>query len=213
MAAQLHIIEDTALRGDDCLRAPPSVRQPFDRSETPLSSSTVVDAGAEIAAINKKREKLGIGHEKFAQKAGISFWTWRDLRRGTYKPTPATLKKLQAALVEAPEAKPPRIVKGFHRLVMIEIARTQTVDISALLATDFSVQRPAAEWLAASRLRRMAIYITAVELEVDNAALARALGLSREAVRKARIAVEDLRDADPAIDALLDTIALQVRGD
>ncbi|EKS26705.1 helix-turn-helix domain-containing protein [Afipia felis] len=214
MAAQLHIIDDTALRDDVRLRTRPSVRQPCESpSASPLSSSTVADAAAQIIAINKKREDLGIGHEKFAQKAGISFWTWRDLRRGAFRPTPATLKKLRAALGEVPEAKPPQVVKGFHRLVMIEIARTQQIDIETVLTTDFTVQRPhAPQWLASSRVRLMAIYITAVELEVGNADLARALGVSREAVRKARMKIEDLREADHAVNDLLDRIAGQVRG-
>lgn len=57
----------------------------------------------------------------------------------------------------------------------------------------------------------MAIYLTAVELEIPNAEIGRALGIERQAVKQARDKVHDLRD-DERVDALFDRIAASVMG-
>lgn len=212
MAAQLHIIDDTALR-DDARLARTVLRQPCDAVSVDSASSTVPPKfETSVEKINQARKTAGLSHEEFCRRAKAGTRNWFRLVRGEQKPTPALLKRLNAALGDAQAARPRPVVKAFHRLVMIEIARAQDFDVAVLLATDFSVQRPhVPDWLAASRIQSMALYITAVELEVGNAELARALGVSREAVRKARNKIEDLRD-DAAIDALLNRVAQQVRG-
>ena len=85
-------------------------------------------------------------------------------------------------------------------------------DIPTLLATDFSVQRPFnAQWLAAARIRQMAIYITAVELQVGNADLGRALGLTRANIKYARDEVEQRREDGNDVDQALTAVLLQVK--
>lgn len=166
-----------------------------------------------VHGIDRRRAEIGLTHEAFCQRARISFWTWRDLRRGAFAPTRKMLVRLETALAsEPPPAKPPAVIKSYHRLVMRMLAQALGRDPDAVAGVDLTVQRPQVpDWLEAARINNMAIYLTTVELEVENVAFARALGISREAVRKARARVEDLRD-DPAIDALLTTITQQVRG-
>lgn len=165
-----------------------------------------------IVDIERRRAAAGLSQHQFLQRADVPADTWRDLRRGRRRPLPATLLKLNAALAGArPQAKPPAVIAAFHRLVMLLVAERLALDPTAVLATDFSVQRPQnATWRAASEVRLIAIYITAVELQVENPEIADALGVSREAVRKARNRVEDLRD-DAARDALIEEVAQKVR--
>lgn len=209
MGAQLDIIADTALRDDPRLAPPPLRRQPCPPAPVPSASSTVDPL---IAAIDKKRAERNIPHDQFAQRAGISIWTWRDLRRGSHGPSPTTLRKLNAALEgQVAPPSPPAVIKSYHRLVMRMLAQAKGLDPDAVAAVDLSTQRPQVPaWLEAARINNMAIYLTTVELQVENADFARALGISREAVRKARNKVEDLRD-DPAIDELLTRMRQQVR--
>lgn len=214
MPTQLHIIDDTALR-DDAQLMRTVLRQPCGAAVRADSASSTVRHKFEtsVQKINQARKIAGLSHEEFCRRARAGTRNWFRLVRGEQQPTPALLKRLNAALHDTPPPKPPQVVKGFHRLVMIEIARAQDFDVAVLLATDFSVQRPhVPEWLAASRIQSMALYITAVELEIGNADLARALGVSREAVRKARNKIEDLREEGNAMDALLNRVAIQVRG-
>jgi hypothetical protein len=82
-----------------------------------------------------------------------------------------------------------------------------------MLAQDFSAERPRDPvWLKAATLRRQAMYLAAVELEIGNADLGRALACSRQNIKQARDKVEDMRDADATLDALLDRCALLLRG-
>jgi DNA-binding transcriptional regulator YiaG len=206
-ARQLHIIDDTMLRGDPQLKIAAAPRASA-TIERPRASATV---DPRIVAIEERRKAAGISHEKFAATAGISFWTWRDLRRGDNPASCATIKKLQAALSAPREPKPIKLISGFHRIVVSLCAAAVGADAAAVLATDMSRQRARnPQWLAAARVQMMATYITAVELEVGNAELARALGTTREAIRKARNRIEDLRD-DAALDAALEAVTAQVR--
>jgi hypothetical protein len=99
------------------------------------------------------------------------------------------------------------VIVSVHRLVMEAIARARGLDPAAVLATDFTVERGVNRaWVAASRVRAMATYVLVVELDVPRVALARAVGISRQAVHQALHRVEDLRD-DPAIDSLIEQVA------
>lgn len=205
-ARQLDIVADTALCEDPRL-APQSPRRLSNVAESaaniefPRCSSSV---DPRITEVNRRRAKAGFSHDRFCRLAGISFWHWRDLRRGHARPRQSTIAKLHAVF-DAPSdgEKPPQLVLGFHRLVMVLLAREQGLNEQQLLALDFSVQRPAnADWLRAVRTRQMAIYITAVELQIGNAVLGRALGSTRANIKYARDRIEDLRD-QPDIDALI----------
>lgn len=145
--------------------------------------------------------------------AGVELDNWYKVRRGDHQASSATLAKLQAALEAPREIKPPQVIAGFHRLVMQIIAMQMAFDVPALLATDFSKQRPGnPQWLRAARIRQMASYITAVELEVSNADLGRAIGDTRANIKYARDAIENLREDGNEIDRVLSAVTLQVKG-
>ncbi|NUU41392.1 helix-turn-helix domain-containing protein [Tardiphaga robiniae] len=222
MNAQLDIIVDTDLAKDPRWCAPSassSVVSPSASSSlkeirkivaAPSASSSVTDP--RIVAINRRREAAGLPHDAFARLAGVSIWTWRDLRRGARAPMSSTLTKLNAALDAPRSTKPPQVVAAFHRLVMQFLAMHLKFDIATLLATDFKVQRPSNPlWLQAARIRQMAIYITAVELQVGNADLGRALGDTRANIKFARDQVEERREDGNEVDQALTAVLLQVQ--
>lgn len=217
MPQQLDIIRDTALRTEFPERAQGAgtvLRQPCAARRGYSASSTVPQQppDSRALAINRARIAAGQSHEDLCRRAGVSVRNWYRVLRGEQAPSDMLLAALRRGLGEIAAAKPPAVIKSYHRLVMRLLAAAQGLDPDAVVAADLSVQRPQVPaWLAAARVHNMAIYLTTVELEVENADFARALGISREAVRKARARVEDLRE-DPAIDALLTAITQQVRG-
>jgi hypothetical protein len=214
-AAQLDLVEDTELRDDLRLaRKTSHVRQPSPvprpASGNITCSSTVHPEIAIIARTLKTEQRPLMAFLRFA---GVPYITWYPLARGEVQPSGRTLKRLKAAMQGAPlQAKQPAVIAAFHRLVMVLLADAQGLDRTAVLATDFSVQRPQnAAWRAASEVRMFAVYITAVELCVENVDVAAALSISRQAVKKARDRVEDLRE-QPAIDSLIDRVAAMAAG-
>jgi hypothetical protein len=157
----------------------------------------------DIAAANKARQRLGHSHSAFCRTAGIELNNWHKLRRGEQQPSQVTLAKIRAALSQQKVVKPPNIIAGFHLLVVGLCADAVGEPREAVFTADMTRQRPQdPAWLRAARIQMMATYITAVELEVGNAELGRAIGQSRQAVQKSRNRIEDLRD-DAAIDAAL----------
>ncbi|UZE47931.1 helix-turn-helix domain-containing protein [Rhodopseudomonas sp. P2A-2r] len=221
MTDQLDIIDDTDLAKDPRWIAPSassSVVSPSASSSlkqirrivaAPSASSSV---DPRIVVINRRREAAGMAHDQFARLANVSVWTWRDLRRGARAPMPSTLAKLNAALDASRPPKPAQVVASYHRLLMQHLARHLNFDVPTLLATDFSVQRPFnAQWLAAARIRQMAIYLTAVELQVGNAELGRALGLTRANIKYARDEVEQRREDGNEVDEALTIVLQQVK--
>lgn len=164
-----------------------------------------------MVAINVRRLAAGLTHQELCKHAGVDLNSWHRLRRGEHAPKNETIQKFDNALKNGPSPKPPQLIASYHRLVMVMIAAELNFPLATLLATDFTAERPQVqEWLEAARIRAMAIYITTVELEVKNADMARALNVTREAIRKARNRVEDMRD-DNAIDALLSRVRAQAR--
>lgn len=212
-ALQLHLVDDTALRDDPRLRAPSTVvRQPCFGATEYSSSSTVHRADPRITRIERTRRERGISHDFLCRNANAAPRNWFRLVRGEQQPSDELIRRLEAALDMALPRQPPAVIKSYHRLVMRALAQEKGLDPDAVLAVDLTRQRPQVPaWLEAARINNMAIYLTTVELQVENADFARAVGVSREAVRKARNKVEDLRD-DPAIDALLNKVTQQVRG-
>lgn len=74
------------------------------------------------------------------------------------------------------------------------------------IAADPHANRPRdLNWLAAMHVRQVAIYVLNTEAAVRGADLAKALGVSKQAISKTLKAMEDKRD-EPAFDALLNRV-------
>jgi hypothetical protein len=146
--------------------------------------------------------------------SGLDRGTWQDLRANRRSPKPRTLERLQAALAGAPRKASPAMILAFYRALMALLARETGADPDLMLAQDFSSEKPNNPvWMQAARLRRIAIYITAVELAIDsNAEIGRAIGCTRQNVSQARAQVEDLRESNLVTAALIAKCAARVTG-
>jgi transcriptional regulator with XRE-family HTH domain len=166
-----------------------------------------------VAALNRARREKHIRHADLCRRSGLDRDTWRLMRLGKTVPRAATLSRIAAAIDGAGAPAPLETIAGAHRMAMVFLARELFAqryikhDIEALLGQDFSAERPAdALWLEAAQLRRYAIYVCAVLLQIKNVRLASAIGCSRQNVAQARAWVEERRD-HAKLDALLDRCA------
>lgn len=218
---QLDIIVDTALAADPRLAprkdsASSSVSktragQCFVKRDAKPAKDSASSSVKRVEQINRSRLAAGLSHEELCRLARAGSRNWFRVLKGEQSASSALLDRLEEALAQPRCKKPRQVVAAFHRVVMQLVAVQMQFNVAELLATDFSVQRPSnPQWLRAARIRQMAIYITAVELQVSNADLGRALGDSRANIKFARDAIEDRRDDGNEIDLVLSAVTLQV---
>jgi transcriptional regulator with XRE-family HTH domain len=175
-----------------------------------------ITVGRAISAIERRRETLKISRAALCRAAGVDPVTYFRVTSGRTKNLQRqTLDALDAAL-DALAGRPPppplAVIAAFHRSAMIELARAQKLDPEAVLAADFSKQNSVNRaWLAAARVRRMAMYVTVTSLAISSSALARAIGVTKQNVGQALAQIEDLRDAE-TIDRLLDDVTRLLTG-
>lgn len=160
-------------------------------------------ADMRVKDVERRRRALGVSHAALCYGAGVHYRTWAYLRAGAQMPKGDTITRLRNALVNLNGKPGADHILALHRAAMALAALLTGKDPAVMLAQDFSAERPEwPDWLAASRLRRLTVYVLTVELGVKNAVVGRAIGLSRQRVKQMRDEVEDLRDADPGIATL-----------
>lgn len=140
-----------------------------------------------IQAIERTRKQQNLTHQELCRRASLSLPHWYSLRRGEWGPSRQTIDKLKAAL-HGQAAGTPRedVLRGLFQLALAVLKLAGGKD------------------LGAGRVRRLAIYLVTVELCIENADLARAIGTSRQNVQQVRNLIEDLRDREPETDRLLE---------
>lgn len=157
------------------------------------------------------REALGLPLSAVAMAAGIDEKTYRRIAGGTCQPHPSTAKKIDAAIAQLKQVgRAPRLPQSV-RLIRAVFEGQVAAQALSLGLNPADIKRQAPElnrpkdpaWLAAARVRRRAMYLVVVALDVPAAKVAEALGLTRQAVSKAIKELEDARD-EPAIDAELE---------
>lgn len=154
--------------------------------------------------INQRRCSWKITLQSLTDRAGVHRDIFKYARKGLV-PRQNTLWRLSKALEDLILERPPkqtpsaiRAIAGFVHLAEVIIGQ-QVAAAPALTA------------LLGHRVPTLAIYLAAVEMQIENAELARALGCKRQNIHQLRRKVEGLRD-DAAVDALLDTCAALMRG-
>lgn len=159
----------------------------------------------DFGALNRARKDAGISVNRLLSAADISHHTWDAARNGKSATRDSTFDRLWAALDrlrrDGTAARPPAAIKALV-LAAEEILRARIRGRLIVACNPQRMTRDHGQYrLPASRLRTLAIYLVAVELEIENVAIAMALGCSRQNVKKARETVETLRDNE-AVDAL-----------
>ena len=172
----------------------------------------------ELREIEQRRLALKVSQTKLCAAAGINVTYYSGfLLAAKRSPRPATIARLHAALNaiarrrRTPDEFPLHIA---YRLAVVMAA--QAVGCDPVAAQDADPARRATQdpaWMAAASARRLALYLLSAECGIRQAAVARAAGLTRQAVSEACRAVEDLRDEGSALDATIDTLKLWIMGE
>lgn len=180
--------------------------QPVSRNKTQFALFATVDP--RIAEIERERARKKIPHAVLCARARVHPSNWYFLRHGQQAPRASTIERLKA-VVASMAAPAPSGAAAQYRSIVALLAILSGEDPETMLAQDFSAhQTPTLPgWLKAATLRRQAMYVAAVELQISNAELGRALNCSRQNIKQARDSIEDARDKDPRLNALLDRVA------
>jgi hypothetical protein len=163
-----------------------------------------------------EQERLGVSAGKLCRIARISLGHYWRLRRGACVARASTLKRLRVALAQIAAGRigdetGEAVIS--HRAIVRNLALELKLDAGAMLRQDFACERPSNEtWRQASVLRRYAIWIAVTELQRNGAAVARAVGVERQAVHQAVRFTEHARDEDAALTRLLDRVAADLTG-
>lgn len=149
--------------------------------------------------IERMRLARGLTVSEVVSRAGINYKTWWDVKRGAGAADPRrirTLRRLAKAVEGGKCVVPPAaitaLVFGAEEILRARITGDLLTACNPMRAS----RRHIVMSLPSARLRLLAIYLVAVEIEIENVDIANALGITREAVRKAREKVETLRDHD-----------------
>lgn len=160
-----------------------------------------------VAEVERERARVKMSHATLCARAKVHAATWFYLRKGEQAPRAGTIDRLKAAVANARPPKP-STAAAQHRSIVALLALLAGEDPEIMLAQDFTAERPTLPgWLKAATIRRQAMYVAAVELQIGNADLGRALNCSRQNIKQARDSIEDARDKDPRLNALLDRVA------
>lgn len=168
--------------------------------------SKVNSSGLSVQKIELARNKFGLSQDSFCAAAGVSVSTYKRLLSGQAVRLSVQVRLEAAAAGRALPPPDPRIIASMHRSVMAMVAALTGYEVHTILSTNFAastVPRRAAE------IRRIAMYVLVVEGAVaSGAALARAIGCTKQNVSQALASIEREREDDPALDALIQKIPL-----
>ena len=153
----------------------------------------------DIYEINRRRAVMKIPISELCRQAGVGRQTYNDAIAGRYAPRPATLAKLAAALDRCRRANAGSGPAGNHaayRAAIVLAATLTRADARAALGADPAGKASAnPAWLAAARVRRLACWIANGQLGLRVTDIARAAGMTKQAVSTAIKELED--DDDP----------------
>jgi hypothetical protein len=184
------------------------------RSASPARLRASSTNAPRVVDIERGRREAGISQNELLRRAGLSRTSWCALLAGA-RPKAATLARLQDALQGQIYTPPqPELIRVIYRLVAVSLGTARGVDAAAMVPAlqDFATQMPNSPgWLKIARVRQLAIYVLTVELLIANADVGRAIGCSRQNIKKARTAVEDRREIEPELDALIERVAAVAR--
>jgi thioredoxin-like negative regulator of GroEL len=138
--------------------------------------------------------------------AGLQTSYLARLRAGVKPLTPTMARRIQLAIarLRRGESNVDRALpSACYRLAVAYVAHARGKTADFVLSADPGKRATADKvWMEAAQLRRWAIYIANQYLNLPQAELARAAGMSKAAVSYAMNDVEDER-GDPALEALL----------
>ncbi len=170
-----------------------------------------------VAEIDLAIKSAGLVECEVLRAAGVASRYLYNIRAGLRPLTPRTVNRVRLAIAQLKrqrdlEAKGRDLELRFperssairsYRLAVALVAHKANVQPGFILAADPSRRATADEqWMRATRLRRLAIYITVTYLDIPQADMARALGVSKATVSLLLKELGDERER-PEIEAAL----------
>ncbi|NTF67713.1 hypothetical protein [Rhizobium rhizogenes] len=148
----------------------------------------------------------GISASDVIRMAGLDTGYIARLRRGEKKLTRVMFMRIRLAIARIKRGETSidgSLPSACYRLAVAYVARERGRTPEFVLSADPGKRATADKiWMEAAQLRRWALYIANVYLNVPQAELARAAGMSKAAVSYAMNDVEDER-GDPDLEKLL----------
>lgn len=168
--------------------------------------------------IEARRAQMNIPISRLCAAAGYDNASFHEVRNGRKQAQPSTLAKLQLALKrfqtgfggEASAIAPHAAVKGCIALAAFYLG----ADIRAALKADPSRRATAnAEWMQAAQVRRLGLWIANQWFGFKQADLARAAGMTKQAVQAAVSELEWERDREGGDNRDLDRVMRRIEED
>lgn len=172
-----------------------------------------------LALIETRRSELGLSIAELERQARLGTNHLRDLLRGAHDPKPATLARLQLALHrykrrQSVESDDQFALNIIFRMAVGQAARELDRDPAKVLASDPARRATQdADWSAASEVRDLAIYLMNCGAGFRQTDVARAAGVTKQAVSLAVQRVENRSDEGSAFEAMLTRLTSNIMGE
>lgn len=155
----------------------------------------------DIWEINRKRAVMKVEVTSLCVQAGVGVRTYYDALDGRYSPKPATLAKLNTALGRFKQAIAgelgPITLHSAYKLALVLAAFQLKASAREAINSDPTRKATAnKDWMEAARTRQLAFWIVNVLLGFKQSEVARAAGVSKQAVHAAIKDIENEEDAD-----------------
>lgn len=172
-----------------------------------------------LQRIEQRRLALKISRTELERAAGLSANYLSAVAASRYVPRESTLARLNTALSNIAKKRGGGDMPDFpltvaYRLALIVAAHTLGHDASAAQAADPSrraTQCP--DWMKAAEVRRLALYLLTSECGFSQSEVARAAGLTKQAVSEICRDMEAIRDEGSAFEAMVDTLRNWIMGE
>lgn len=171
-----------------------------------------------LQQIERRRMALNVSRTELATAAGIALTYYSGfLIAGKRRPRESTLARLNTALSNIARKRGtdsdfPMTVA--YRLALIVAAHALGHDAAAAQTADparRATQCP--DWMKAAEVRRLALYLLTSECGFSQSEVARAAGLTKQAVSEACKDLENIRDEGSAFEAKVDMLRDWIMGD
>lgn len=172
----------------------------------------------ELAAIEARRREIGIGKEALERLAQIARGHYGRLLGRDCLPRRGMIARLKLALQrhvlrQAADTDTDLLLTLSYRMAIAIAAHALDRDPAICQGQDPARRATAsADWSAAAEVRNLAFYLMNSGAGMKQATIARAAGVTRQAVSLACQKLEDRRD-DPKLDRLLDELTAAIMGE
>lgn len=181
-------------------------------------SEVLPSALSELLAIERRRTALGMTRTALERAAGLAGSYYSKLLSGACAARPGTLARLKMALQrfalrQSVESDDDYTLSVAYRLAVAMAAQALAED-PRIVQQELPGRRAtqSAAWMRAAEVRRLAVYLMNAGCGFNQAEVARAAGMTRQAVSLACRALEEKRE-DKDFDRMLDELTAAVMGE